>query len=195
MPRADKRQLIMRAVEQLFTSRRFHEITLDDVAQAAGVGKGTIYRYFKDKDDLFLQTVMAGFDELCDVLRSATPADATFEEQLRAACSRISDFFERRRQMLRMMQSEDARLRLAKGGSREQWMAQRRKLVDTMAGIIDAGVEEGRIRGDIPSEVLAAFLLGLMRTRAHELTDTPQARLSDGDIVELFLNGAGQASS
>ena len=43
----------MRAAEKLFTSRRYHEISLDAVVQEARVGKGTIYRYFQSKDDLF----------------------------------------------------------------------------------------------------------------------------------------------
>jgi len=52
-------------VEKLFTSRRFHKITVDDVAQAAQVGKGTIYRYFQNKDDLFSQTAPALFSGAC----------------------------------------------------------------------------------------------------------------------------------
>ena len=67
--RPDKRLAIMQAAESLFTSRRLHEITLDDVAREAQVGKGTIYRYFQDKDDLFFQTATQGFDELCDLLQ------------------------------------------------------------------------------------------------------------------------------
>ena len=51
----DKRIAIMRAAERLFHNRRFHEVTLEEVAEAAQVGKGTIYRYFADKDDLFFQ--------------------------------------------------------------------------------------------------------------------------------------------
>ncbi|NJL30924.1 MAG: TetR/AcrR family transcriptional regulator, partial [Phycisphaerales bacterium] len=38
--------------------------------QAAGVGKGTIYRYFKDKDDLFFSTAAQGFEDLWQHSRS-----------------------------------------------------------------------------------------------------------------------------
>ena len=48
-----KERRIMEAAERLFTSRRFHEITLEEVAQAAKVGKGTIYL-----DDLEILTEM-----------------------------------------------------------------------------------------------------------------------------------------
>ncbi|RPI59812.1 MAG: TetR/AcrR family transcriptional regulator, partial [Planctomycetaceae bacterium] len=66
----DKRLQIMQAAEKLFTSRRFHEVTTDDIAKSAHVGKGTIYNYFKDKDDMFFQMATNGFDELCDLLQA-----------------------------------------------------------------------------------------------------------------------------
>jgi len=53
MEKESKRQRILRAAEKLFTSQRFDEVTTDDIMHAAGVGKSTIYRYFKGKDDIF----------------------------------------------------------------------------------------------------------------------------------------------
>ena len=66
--RQSKRDQIMKAAEHLFTNRRFHEITLDQVARAAGVGKGTIYLHFADKDDLFFQVATSGFTQLCEII-------------------------------------------------------------------------------------------------------------------------------
>ena len=111
----------MRAAEKLFTSLRYHEISLDDVVHAARVGKGTIYRYFKNKEDLFLQTAQGGFDELCEVIRREVPGDASFTEQLLSACRKISDFFARRRQLFRMMQTEHARMFWRRGDVRSRW--------------------------------------------------------------------------
>ena len=64
----DKRQEIMGAAASLFANRRYHELTLDKVAKKAKVGKGTIYLYFKDKDDLFRQTAKWGFEQFCESL-------------------------------------------------------------------------------------------------------------------------------
>ncbi len=75
----DKRQQIMLAAERLFLGRPFHEVTTDQVAHEAHVGKGTIYRYFKSKDDLFFETAHRGFDELCELLhREVSPAPRSF---------------------------------------------------------------------------------------------------------------------
>src|SRR5438309_3642725 len=47
---ADK---ILQAAGHLFGAQRFHEVRMEDIAAEAEVGKGTIYRYFNDKEELF----------------------------------------------------------------------------------------------------------------------------------------------
>ena len=93
MPDQDKRLRIMQAAEKLFASRRFHEITTDEVARQAQVGKGTIYRFFRDKDDLFFETAYAGFDEMCQLVRQKVSPKAAFSQQILQACVQISQFF------------------------------------------------------------------------------------------------------
>lgn len=75
MTNGDKRQLIMAAALGLLAERGFHGAPTSAIAARAGVGVGTIYRYFKDKDSLihelcaaihqrFHQAVLAGLDPL-----------------------------------------------------------------------------------------------------------------------------------
>jgi len=190
MGRRDRRQEIMQAAEKLFTSRRYHEVTTDEIAQAAKVGKGTIYRYFQDKDDLFFQVATSGFDELCELLHRKVPEDAPFLDQLLSACAEIPAFFRRRRQLFRMMQAEDGRMQWCGKGLRQRWMARRKKLVVAVAEILRKGVGEGEIRSDIPPEALATFLLGMLRTRARHLADGAETMPRDELIVDLFCHGA-----
>ncbi|HOF17706.1 MAG TPA: TetR/AcrR family transcriptional regulator [Phycisphaerae bacterium] len=200
MARQDKRQQIMQAAERLFTSRRFHEITLDDVARTAKVGKGTIYRHFRDKDDLFFQTATSGFDELCELLRRQVPAGASFFDQLTEACMQISRFFEQRRQLFRMMQTEEGRMQWCGGSLRDRWLERRKGLVSAVAEILAKGVAEGQVRADIPPEVLAHLLLGLLRTRARDLSEVAPADCGLALVMDVFYNGVcrrgagGQAS-
>jgi len=191
---ADKRRRIMRAVEKLFKSRRVHEIAMDEVARLAGVGKGTIYTHFKDKDDLFFRTATAGFDDLCDFLRRNVPREVSFPEQLLRACTALDEFFKSRRQLLRMMQTEEGRMFWFRGAMRSHFMAQRRKLVDAMAEIVRRGVAEGAIRHDLSPEVLTHLLLGMSRTRAQAMSELPGKKLSCNDLVDLFCHGAGPTS-
>jgi AcrR family transcriptional regulator len=190
MSKAERRQIIMHEAERLFTSRRFHEVTLDDVAASAHVGKGTIYRYFKDKDDLFFQVATSGFEELCSVMQARIPGEGTFTEKLNSACREIGGFFGARRQMMRMMQGEAGRMQSARGQMRKEWNARREHLLGLVANILEEGIAQGAVRSDVPANVMAGFLLGMLRTRAREMGEMPKAAKDYAVLVELFFNGA-----
>jgi TetR/AcrR family fatty acid metabolism transcriptional regulator len=188
--RQNKKQQIMLAAEKLFTSQRFYDIKLDDIAHEAKVGKGTIYLYFENKDDLFFQTATSGFKELCQLLARNVSPKAPFVEEILTACRQISRFFEKRHQLFRMMNEEDVRLCFSRGNIRDKWLNKRRLLVAAVAAIMRKGINEGKVRGDILPEVLADFLLGMLRTRAHDLVDAPKAMRQHDIVVDLFCNGA-----
>lgn len=180
----------MQAAETLFAGGRFHEITTDDVAREARVGKGTIYRYFKDKEELFFETANNGFDELCQLVRETTPAGASFKEQLGQACVQITEFFRHRQEWFGMMQAQERLLPSLAGRFSKRWLARRRGLVEALADILAVGVGEGAIRADIPTDVLANFLLGLLRTRERDLGQAPAAMRKFDVVVDVFCRGA-----
>jgi len=190
----DRKRRIMGAAERLFATGRFHEITLDRVAEIAGVGKGTIYRFFADKDDLVLRVALSGFDEICGLVKAKAGEDIPFRDQLSSACRTISAFFEGRRQLFRLMQSEDARLRLCQGPHSQEWNDRRCNLVSALAMILRRGAEEGALRKDAPPEVLAAYLMGMMRCRARDLAEAPEPWRGLDSTLDLFINGASQES-
>ena len=166
---SNKKQRIMQAAEELFRTRQFHEITMDEIAERADVGKGTIYLHFTDKDDLFLQTALAGFDELCDLVARRSIDGVGFPQSLLQTCERISSFFRQRRPLFRIIRSEGDRA-LGRGGRlRQRWLKRRKELAAAVAIIITRGVASGHIRQDIPTPVLAEYLLGMLRTRSLEM--------------------------
>lgn len=187
-----KRLQILRAVEALFTRRQAHEITLEDVARRAGVGKGTLYRYFKDKDDLLFQTASSGFEELHDLLARRVLPKAPFERQLLTACRNVCAFHQKRRQLSRMMQSEQARPCGLHGDLRIRWMEQRKKLLSGMVAMIRQGVREGLIRRDVRADVLASVLLGMLWAWSRDVADGPEGGYRMKLLVDLFRRGAGR---
>lgn len=185
----------MQAAEKLFRTRQFHEIALEEVARVADVGKGTIYLYFSDKEDLFFQTAVAGYDEMCALLIQDAGNEAAFDDTLLHICTTISDFFRRRRPLFRLILSEGARALESGGGLRQRWLEHRKRMREAVAAIIARGIESGEVRSGLPAEVLAEYLLGMLRTRAWELEDQPETLRSDASIVELFIHGvAGPAA-
>jgi AcrR family transcriptional regulator len=186
----DKRQLIMRAAESLFTNRRFHEVRMDDVAREARVAKGTLYNHFKDKDDLFFHTSTAGFDELCDLIERSAPSSDSFADQLLTVCRQTALFFEGRRRLLSLMPSVGGGGAFSSDSLHGRWVRKRRRLVETVATILARGVATGEVRSDVPPDALASILLGMLRTRAREFEAAPPHVRSDAQLVDLFLRGA-----
>ena len=190
--RADQRRVqIMRAAEQLFVNRRYHEITTDDIAAQAGVGKGTIYRYFKNKEELFHETAMHGFEELCLLLENEHHPAEQFSDRLLRASRRIVGFFTSRRRLFGLMQAEENRLAHRRGRSRKEWRRRRQRLTGILASMLSDAVEHGELRTDIPVERQANLLLGMLKTLAREKAESPDGRDPVADAVALFLHGAG----
>src|SRR5208283_1694282 len=191
----DKKQRILQAVELLFRTRRVDEVTLDEVAREADVGKGTIYLYFSDKEDLIFQAAVAGFEEMCQTLRRNAAEGGTFRERLLHACENLSAFFQARRPLFRVILSEGERA--TEGGGlnlRQRWRKRRKTLTEAVAAIIAQGMASGQIRADLPADILAEYLLGMLRTRSWELEDRPESQRKLSSVVDLFLNGASLAS-
>lgn len=190
-----KAQQILRAAERLFTKRRFHEVKMDDVSAAAGVGKGTIYRYFEDKNDLFVQVVLSGFDELCACITAIACDDLPFEQQLADAVSAIRSFFIRRRPLFRVMHSEHARLVASRGDIHSRWRRRWQEMMRAIARIIRNGVATGAVRPDVRPDVLARALLGILHGHAHNAGRRSATRRTTGQVIDLFLNGAARRTA
>ena len=54
----DKRLRIIEAAVIVFSRKGFHRAKVEEIAEVAGVGKGTVYEYFKSKKELFLEMVL-----------------------------------------------------------------------------------------------------------------------------------------
>ena len=58
------RKRILTAAGDVFSEYGFHETLVDEIAKRAGLGKGTIYRYFKNKKELFKSVIVEQIEEL-----------------------------------------------------------------------------------------------------------------------------------
>src|SRR5213596_2117304 len=72
-----KRATISATAAKLFATQPFHKVRLDDVAAAAGVGKGTLYVYFQSKEDLYFTIIFEGVALLLSRLRAQLANDHT----------------------------------------------------------------------------------------------------------------------
>jgi len=188
----DKRTQILEAAEREFRAGRFHEITMDSVAATAGVGKGTLYLYFRNKDDLFFQVATSGFDEVCNLLRGRVDEQAPFDAQLMQAATAISSFFRNRREFFDLIQTEDARAAVSCHRAKSAWITKRRLLVDALAEVMRRGREKGLLKKTLPPRTAAVLFLGLLRARSRDL-ERDHPALETAELIGVFLHGAAAA--
>jgi AcrR family transcriptional regulator len=64
--REARRELILSAARRLFAEKDFRSVTVREIAKAAGMSPGTIYRYYENLDDLFLDVFFAGARDITE---------------------------------------------------------------------------------------------------------------------------------
>src|SRR5271157_2392858 len=82
------------AAGRLFGAQRFHEVRMEDIAAEAEVGKGTLYRYFNDKEELYLSLLERSSRELLNRLQEERLRFDSPSEQLSAFVASIVAFFD-----------------------------------------------------------------------------------------------------
>ena len=86
----DKRDRIMRAAVKVFARNGFHATRVSEVAKAAGVADGTIYLYFKSKEELLVSLFEDRVEKLLTFMRQTLPKDESPPRRLRRPCRRCS---------------------------------------------------------------------------------------------------------
>ncbi|QOV87902.1 TetR/AcrR family transcriptional regulator [Humisphaera borealis] len=164
-PDEKKRQLIVATAAKMFAARPFHKVRLDDIAAEAHLGKGTLYVYFDNKEDLYISLIYDGFERLVENLRrelSATAADGSLlpaAEALRRAVDALVGFAFAHPHLFEMMRNVGEIKRLHAG----EWKAKRQEFMELIANTIRRGVENGELTDQNP-EMTAACLGGMVRS-------------------------------
>src|SRR5262245_11806454 len=102
---ADK---ILAAAARLFATHRFHEARMEDIAAQAEVGKGTLYRYFKDKEELYVALLRRAADGLLCRLQHAVAQSASPREQLVFVVDALLSYFDEQPHLLDLIQHAEA---------------------------------------------------------------------------------------
>src|SRR2546421_12562691 len=75
---------ILEAARKVFAKKGFHEATVDDIAEAAGVAKGTVYLYYESKRDVYFAALKFGIGQMYSLLLDELNKVTTPEEKLKA---------------------------------------------------------------------------------------------------------------
>ena len=189
-PPGPKRDAILRAAIDVFAERGFFNAQVADVARAAGVAAGTVYLYFRSKDDLLISIFERGMREALAEGRAAVEAVADPRERLRRFARLDLARLGRDRNLAVVFQVE---LRQSTKFIERFSATLLREYLGLLRNAIAEGQREGLLRDDIKPTVAAKILFGALDEMATNwiLSRRRYPLEADADaIVDLFLNGA-----
>ncbi len=171
------RQRILDAARSLFEDFGFRRASIADIAREAGVSVGTLYRYFENKEDIFLAVMRQATEDWVSRAREILSEPGSAIERL-ARLGRASVEYNKENRLLDYVLSRDTDMILAPLLDRLH-----DELTDhhvaIMASVVRQGIEEGSLRNVDPER--AAFILFIA---GHALFD--QKRYPYEEILPLF---------
>ena len=180
----------MAAAIEVFAKNGFYATRVSEIAKAAGVADGTIYLYFKNKDDVLISIFEEGIERLLESLRGVAASEEPAEAKIRHVLDLQLGLLEDQRDLaevitVNLRQSS----RLLKQYAAPLFM----EYIEVLAGLIDQGRQEGVFRKDLNSRVVARALFGaidaILLTWALGDADPASLRKASRQCATLFLEG------
>src|SRR5262245_47647977 len=97
---------LLEAARKVFAKKGFSNATVDDIAAAAGVAKGTVYLYYDSKRDIYFAALKFGIEQMYSMLEEKLAAVSTPEEKLRTLISVKLEYFDENRDFFKIYYSE-----------------------------------------------------------------------------------------
>ncbi len=176
---------------KVFACQGFYQSTVAQIAKEAGVADGTIYLYFKNKDDILVQFFSYKTRQVFDRFRAEVNKADNSLDKLRNLIRRHLTEFQRDRDMAILYQVGTHQIdRLAE----EQIREMSKLYKDLISEIVEVGQQEGSIRKDLYVGLVKRFILGgvdeVINTWLHSERDYDLVSMAD-PLVELFVRGIG----
>lgn len=184
---ADK---ILVAAAQLFATHRFHEARMEDIAALAEVGKGTLYRYFHDKDELYLALLQRASEGLEERLATCAAAAGAPREQLVGVVAALIAYFDEHPHLFDLIQHAEV---MQRSSLHFSWQQARTRTILVVKELLAAGTAAGLFAVD-DLDLAALMLLGGIRAVLRFSARPRPADLAER-IVAGFLDGHAAAAS
>lgn len=183
--RGGKRDAILNAGLRLFATLPYQDVTMDRVAEEAGVAKGTLYLYFKSKESLYSGIIRDGTKAATRCYQAEFDPNASVLDRLTQVISVSVAFYSERPDLLRLLATSEPRpaaLRdRAIGGWRERGMR-------FITALIEEGIASGTFRRCDPRMATLAILGSIRTVLLYYGPRRPAARVGC-ELAEILTRG------
>ena len=190
----EKRNEILQASTKVFVKKGFFQTQMEDIAREAGIAKGTIYLYFKSKEELFCSFFENIFEQSLLDIEKIKNISCNAIEKIKMVIKNQLEFCQKNIDLFIMMDREFHHMeKTLKMAHAQKIMKKYEKIIYSLSEIIGQGIKEKLIKKIDP--ILISFILIDMvkstvlknvkfKTKKDLIAQMPT-------ILEIFLNGVG----
>jgi TetR/AcrR family transcriptional regulator, fatty acid metabolism regulator protein len=185
----DRPQQIIEAAVRIFARKGYYNSRVSDIAREAGLAAGTIYLYFRTKDDILVTLFREKMAHFVASLRKAIAAEPDAVAKIRRLVQLHFEMLEGDPELAEVVQVE---LRQGQKFFRGASAHEISSYFALIGSVLEEGVAQGQMRPELPIKVATKALFGAMDQmttswvlgkRAYRLADTAEP------VADLFLRG------
>ena len=189
------REEILLAAQKVFAAKGFFSTTMSDIAREAEFGTGTLYKYFKSKEELYFTLIDEKVEEINGLVKAELSHKTSAVERIKKVLDLQFEFFERNRDFFRIYTSERSRFEWTVKDELGRGLHQKMvAYIHLLAEVMKQGIEGGEFRPLNPLD-LAHALVGIVNSFIFECMISRESYplISKLDtVLEMFLGGVQQ---
>ena len=180
-----RRHEIFHRVVKIFSKKGFHETSIQEIADMAGLGKSTLYDYFKTKDEIMIYFFEDQLRDMTQEAQRIALQNLSADKRLRQITEKYLESLQANKNLFLKLMKESQRLKLE---SQKQVQAKRHAYQDLIRALIDEGIREGVFR-EVNSLLAARLLISSISSAVYgsRSTGTPQEMLKE--TLDIFFKG------
>ncbi len=183
------RQKIIEAAIKTFADKGFFEATVDDIAKAARVAKGTVYLYFKDKPSLYVRIIDEQFITGFKFLEELKKEKISSLEKLKKIANNWLNYMLKFKHELPMYSLENINMtKKIMKGIQPIIYQHLDKIISHITEIIHQGIDNGELR-KIEPKIGAVYFLNSIRTAFLLYVFYPRIKNPEKQIDDLLFFG------
>jgi len=187
--RERKREKILEAAAELFSTKHYHEVMMDDVARLISVAKGTVYNYFASKEELYFTIMHTRMENLLSLLKQKIESEQSSIDSLRAFATHLYMFMMKHRKFFLIYQRET----LNKQNSFcEDMLLLEKQMKQMIVQIVSRGGEEGvfrKVDEEFAISLIFGSIYGAVQRGINENIPDETAVKEKEEIFDFVLHG------
>lgn len=192
----DKRERILRGAVKVFAKKGFYASRVAEIARAAGVADGTIYLYFKNKDDVLTSLFEDRIARLLTLLREEVERTAGAQQRVRRIVEFQLGLLEGERDLAEVITVNLRQsTRLLKQYATKRFI----EYLELMAHVVAEGQRAGEIREDVSPRIMARAIFGAMdgiaMTWALGNAEAGGLKRAASQLADVLITGLAPQSS